>query len=354
MKAVQIYAPLDMRIDEIEKPEIGENQVLLKIAYGGICGSDMSYYSHGASGVAVIKNPPFVPGHEFSGTIAEVGANVNSAFPELEIGQNATVFPAILEGDFEMPARLEGRLNLWPKVRYFGSAALDPHQNGGFTEYLAVNADQIRLLPSSIDLKLGALVEPLSVAVHGVNRAQTHWKRTSDADLKGVNVFVNGAGAIGALIIAVLRHKGANVSAGDVSDSSLKTAQKLGAKKTYRVDKDIIEEKFDIVFDASGVSKATALIFDVLNLGGLVVQIGNLSGDFAEYKLGQLVFKEADYIGSFRFTNEDLLESIDLLNEGLDVKPLISHTFDADDAIKAMETAVDRNIPIGKVLIKFN
>ena len=134
--------------------------------WGGICGSDLAYVRHGSSGTAVLKQP-LVLGHEFAGRIAELGPGVTG----LQIGQRVTAHPATLVGDGELPARLAGRTNLYPEISYCGSAAFDPHTDGGFSELKVVRAEQIRVLPENVSTEHGALAEPLAVALHAVSRA---------------------------------------------------------------------------------------------------------------------------------------------------------------------------------------
>ena len=129
MKAVVVHGANDLRIDERPEPVAGPGEVVLDVEWGGICGSDLSYWRHGASGTAALKSP-LVLGHEVAGRIAQLGDGVEN----LDVGQPVTVHPAELVGDGIMPERLSGRTNLYPQIRYFGSAAFDPHTDGGFSE----------------------------------------------------------------------------------------------------------------------------------------------------------------------------------------------------------------------------
>ena len=129
--------------------------------------------------------------------------------------------PATLVGDGELPARIAGRTNLYPQIRYCGSAAFDPHTDGGFSELKVVRAEQIRVLPDNVSTEHGALAEPLAVALHAVSRA---------GDLRGRDVLVNGAGPIGSLVVAAAKYRGAaTVTAADISAASLSIAQAMGA-----------------------------------------------------------------------------------------------------------------------------
>lgn len=207
MRAVVVHGPGDVRVDERARPVPGAGEVLLALEWGGICGSDIAYWKKGASGTAALTHP-LVLGHEFAGRIAALGNGVTG----LREGQPVTVHPAQLVGDGVLPGRIAGRTNLYPRVRYFGSAAFDPHTDGGFSEYRAVPAAQIRPLPDGVGTEQGALAEPLAVALHAVGRAP---------ELRGRTVLVNGCGPIGSLVVAAARYRGAGrVVAADLASSS--------------------------------------------------------------------------------------------------------------------------------------
>src|SRR4029453_16220207 len=135
MKAVVVHGANDLRIDELPEPVAGAREVILEVEWGGICGSDLSYWKYGSSGTAVLKSP-LVLGHEVAGRVAGLGSGVEN----LDVGQPVTVHPAELVGDGILPERLAGRTNLYPRIRYFGSAAFDPHTDGGFCEREVVRA----------------------------------------------------------------------------------------------------------------------------------------------------------------------------------------------------------------------
>jgi L-idonate 5-dehydrogenase len=348
MKAIRVYGPMDLRVDNnIDIPVPKSDEVLLKIAYGGICGSDISYWKKGGAGVFTLKDPPMILGHEFSGTIVKLGANVTN----FNIGENVTVFPATYEdknGIAIKKEKLTIKSNLHPYVRYQGSAAVFPHQDGGFVEYKVVDAKKVVPLGANISLKTGAAIEPLSVAMHCINRGLEYVH-----SVKNKKVFVNGAGAIGGFVIAILNYIGANVDCGDISDFSLNIAKKLGAKNTYNFSKSNkqITEKYDLVIESSGAPVSSNIIFEIAQVAGVVVQVGNLPGSFAEYNLGHIVSKELTYIGSFRFTEFEMDECVKMLNNGLNISALLTDVFMPDDALKAFETSI--NGKSGKVMIKF-
>ena len=266
MKAVVVHGAGDLRIDQLPDPAPGAGEVLIAMEWGGICGSDLAYLRHGSSGTAVLKQP-MVLGHEMAGLIAELGAGVTG----LQIGQPVTVHPATLVGDGVLPARIAGRTNLYPQIRYCGSAAFDPHTDGGFSELKVVRAEQIRVLPDNVGTEQGALAEPLAVALHAVSRA---------GDLRGRDVLVNGAGPIGSLVVAAAKYRGAaTVTAADISEASLAIATAMGADQVLNLAAgDSLPEDAELVFEASGAAAALGAALRATARGGTLVQVGNLPG----------------------------------------------------------------------------
>jgi L-idonate 5-dehydrogenase len=339
MKAVVVHGPGDLRVDERPDPVPGAGEVLIAMEWGGICGSDLSYWRHGASGTAVLRHP-LVLGHEVAGRVAAVGDGVAG----YEVGQPVTVHPAELVGDGCLPDRLAGRTNLYPAVRYFGSAAFDPHTDGGFSELRVVRADQVRPLPDGVSTELGALAEPLAVAMHAVHRA---------GDVRGRDVVVNGAGPIGSLVVAAARYRGAaSVVAADLADSSLAVAKALGADEVRNLATgDTLPEDAELVFEASGAPAALGGVLRATARGGTVVQVGNLPGTPAPAALGDLVTREITWIGAYRFV-EEISDALAAIAAGLDVSPLITHRFDIDRAAEALAVAADRSSGSSNVMLR--
>jgi L-idonate 5-dehydrogenase len=339
MRAVVVHGAGDLRVDERPDPTPGPGEVLIAMEWGGVCGSDLSYWRHGASGTAVLS-APLVLGHEVAGRIVAVGAGVTGQ----EIGRPVTVHPAELVGDGCLPERIAGRTNLYPQIRYFGSAAFDPHTDGGFSELRVVRADQVRPLPEGVSTEHGALAEPLAVALHAVHRA---------GDLRGRDVVVNGAGPIGSLVVAAARYRGAaTVVAADIADSSLAVARALGADETRNLAAgDTLPEDAELVFEASGAPAALGGVLRATARGGTVVQVGNLPGTAVPAVLGGLVTREISWVGAYRFV-EEISDALQAMCDGLDVSPLITHRFDLDRAAEALAVAADRTSGSGKVMLR--
>lgn len=335
MKAVVVHGTRDVRVDEVPDPVPGEGEVLLAVEWGGICGSDISYWRHGGTGTAALRHP-MILGHEIAGRVAGLGPGVAG----VEIGQPVTAHPAELVGEHAFP---EGRSNLHPHVRYFGSAAFDPHTDGGFSECRVVPVEQLRALPDGVSTQLGALAEPLGVALHAVQRA---------GSLRGRTVLVNGSGPIGALVVASAKHRGASaVVAADLAATSLDLAKRMGADETRDLSTQSLPDDVDIAFEASGAPAAIGPVLRATKRGGTVVQVGNLPGEPAPAALGDLVTREITWVGSYRFVDE-ITDALTALRDGLDVTPLITHTFPLGQAADALAVAADRTTGSSKVMLQ--
>ncbi len=341
MKAVVVYGADDLRVVEVEKPVPGPGEVLIAMEWGGICGSDIAYWRHAVSGTAVLKEP-LTLGHEMAGRVVELGEGVDG----IEVGTPTTVHPATLVGDGVMPEVLAGRTNLYPRTRYFGSAAMYPHEAGGFSEFRTARVDQLRVLPETVSTRHGAVAEPLGVALHAVNRS---------GGVRGKRVLVNGCGPIGSLVVAAAKYSGADsVVAADLATSSLEVASNMGADTVVdRSEGEPLPSDVDVVFEASGASRALGDVFLAARPGGTVVQVGNMPRGEVPAALGQLVTREIEYKGSFRFIDE-ITDAVAAMSQGLDVEPLLTHTFDIDDALQAFETAGDRSTGSSKVMLKLS
>lgn len=251
-----------------------------------------------------------------------------------------TVHPASPSGE-ELPRLVAGRTNLHREVRYFGSAAFEPHEDGGFSTYRVVRVDQLRLLPEGVSTPMGALAEPLGVALHAVGRL---------GDVRGRTVFVNGAGSIGSLVVAAAKARGAaRVLAADVQPDALAMAAALGADQVYDATRELPTD-VELVVEASGVAAALGAVLHATARGGTVVQVGNLSMTPTPAVLADLVTREITWTGSYRFVDE-ITEAVDLLARGLDLEPLIAATYDLDDAAAAITAAATTP---GKVLLRLS
>ncbi|MFC9687118.1 L-idonate 5-dehydrogenase [Kribbella sp. NPDC056951] len=335
MKAVVVHGPGDVRVEERPDPSPGRDEVLVAMEWGGICGSDISYAQHGSSGTAVLRHP-LVLGHEVAGRIAVLGAGVSA----YGVGDAVTVHPASPSSE-PLPGLVAGRTNLHREVRYFGSAAFSPHEDGGFSSYRVVRADQLRALPAGLSTRVAALAEPLAVALHAVGRL---------GEVRGQTVFVNGAGSIGALVVAALKARGAaRVLCADVNANALTMASALGADELFDA-REALPTDCASVVEASGVSAALGGVLRATARGGTVVQVGNLPMAPTPSVLADLVSREITWTGSYRFVDE-ITEAVALLAGGLDVTALIAAEYDLSDAAAALAAAAST---AGKVLLRLS
>ncbi|GAA3773028.1 L-idonate 5-dehydrogenase [Microbacterium kribbense] len=324
MKAIVAHAANDVRLDSVGEAIPGRGQVSIVPAYGGICGSDLHYYREGRVGPYVLTEP-LVLGHEVVGIVATDTREVGGLVP----GTPVAVHPAAY--DTASASFRRDRPNISGGVRYLGSAASMPHTQGAFSERLIVDVGQVRPLPSGLPLRRAVLAEPLAVALHALARA---------GDLTGARVLVSGAGSIGLLAARAALSRGViSVSSCDVLAEPLARAEALGADATYRVGVDEIPaQSFDVVIEASGATAALTQAIRAVASGGTIVQVGMLPGAPAPYALAELVSREIDVRGSFRFDTE-LDDAIVLLERDPAFDSVITHEFAADQVIEALRVA---------------
>jgi len=333
MRAVVIHAPKDLRIDNFPDVAPGAGEVRVKVAAGGICGSDLHYYHHGGFGTVRIREPMAL-GHEIAGTASAVGEGV-----ALAPGTRVAVNPSRPCG-ICLHCR-EGMRNQCFDMRFMGSAMRMPHVQGGFREYVTVDASQAFPIADKLSLAEAAMAEPLAVCLHAGKQA---------GPLLGQRVLITGCGPIGALMIVVSRYAGAaEIVVTDVADAPLAVARTLGATKAINVSTDASaldpwragKGVFDVLFEASGNQVALRLALDLLRPGGVIVQLG-LGGEMT-LPINAIVVKELQLRGTFRFDAEFEL-ALRLMGAGLlDVKPLVSASMPFENAVAAFELASDRS-----------
>ena len=344
MEGLVIHAPGDLRVEQVPTPELGPNQLRVRVRRGGICGSDLHYYKAGGFGTVRIQEP-MVLGHEVAGTIEAVGSAVSG----FTAGDRIAVSPS-------RPCGLctycqQGLQNHCLDMRYYGSAMRNPHVQGAFRQQLVIDTYQAHPLAEGVSDEVGSMAEPLSVALHAVRRA---------GPLLGKRVLVTGCGPIGGLVVIAARRAGATeIVASDVmahplqkalevgADHAINIAQQPDALNAYKADKGY----FDVLFEASGNERALIGAFDALRPRGIIVQIG-LGGEM-RLPINTLVAKEFELRGAFRF-HEEFAIAVELLNKGLvDVRPLISATLSYRDSARAFALAGDRTQAM-KVLLSFD
>ena len=333
MKSIVIHAAKDLRIEETAPEPLGAGQVEIRLATGGICGSDLHYFNHGGFG-AIRLREPMVLGHEVSGHITALGQGVTG----LALGQLVAVSPSrpCHQCSYCQKAMFNHCLNM----RFYGSAMPFPHIQGAFRQVLVADASQC-VPADGLTAGEAAMAEPLAVCLHATRRA---------GPLLGKSVLVTGCGPIGILCILAARRAGADfIAATDLSDFTLGLARQAGADVTlntaqvpealapYTQDKG----RFDVLYECSGAAPALIAAIPAMRPGGVIIQLG-LGGDMT-LPVQAMTAKELSLRGSFRF-HEEFATGVSLMQKGLiDVKPFITQTFPLSQALLAFQTAGDRS-----------
>jgi L-idonate 5-dehydrogenase len=330
MLSCRIHAKDDLRIETVDEPVVAPGQVLIRLGAGGICGSDLHYYYEGRNGSFVIREP-LVPGHEASGVVAKVGPGVT----RVKVGDKVAVSPSHACGQCDYCR--EGREHLCRSMRFLGSASLYPHVQGMFCEYFVMGERQCYAVPGEAALSELAFAEPLAVALHAVNRA---------GELLGKSVLVTGGGTIGCLIVIAARLVGAtSVTVSDVLERPLETARAVGADRTLLADRDadaLATPQFDVAFEASGSFAALKGCVSAVKRGGTIVQVGTLPHEPLPFVVNEIMVKELDFNGAFRWGIEFDWAVDYISSRRVDVRPLLSGQFPLQDAVKAFALAKDK------------
>jgi L-idonate 5-dehydrogenase len=343
MRAVVCHGPKDLRIEERPSVAPGPGEVTIRVAAGGICGSDLHYYQDGGFGVVRIREP-MILGHEASGTVAAIGEGVTC----VAVGDRVAINPSRPCGHCRFC--LEGQPRQCTDMRFNGSAMRFPHMQGIFRDEMVIAAEQAVPVGPDTPLEEAAFAEPLSVALHAVSKAGA---------LLGKRVLVTGVGTIGCLVVLAAKHAGAaEIVATDVADEALAVAKAVGADRVidvaarpdglapYEADKGL----FDVAFECSGNGRVLAGLPAVVRPNGRVVMVG-LGGD-QSLPISVLVAKEITLEGSFRFDREFRWAAAMLATRAVDVRSLISGAFPLEKADDAFALAADRHRSI-KVQLSF-
>ncbi|MCW8199603.1 L-idonate 5-dehydrogenase [Verminephrobacter aporrectodeae subsp. tuberculatae] len=341
----EIHGARDLRVTEAPTEPLAAHQVRVGIRAVGICGSDLHYYLHGRVGDFVIR-APLTPGHEASGQVLELGAQVQG----LRVGQRVALNPSRNCGLCRFCRA--GAANHCDNVHFFGSASKWPHMQGAMREQVLIDAAQCIPVPDALSYEMAAFGEPLAVALHAVNEA---------GPLLGQRVMVVGAGPIGALVLMAAHLAGARESiAVDIVDQPLAACARVGATQTINVARDaaaleaLTEGKgqVDVCFEVSGSYAALAHCIRATRPRGTVVQVGSLNGSSEGCPLNQIMVKSLRYVGTFRFVDE-YAWAVDYLSRGvLDVSPLLTQALPVAQVHAAFALAADRQQAM-KVMVTF-
>ena len=319
-----------------------DDEVLVKLEYVGICGSDLHYYEHGRIGDYIVE-PPFVLGHEPGGTIVEVGKNVKG----LKAGDRVALEPGKTCGHCEFCKT--GRYNLCPDVVFFATPPVD----GVFQEYVAHEAGLCFKLPDNVSTMEGALIEPLAVGFHAAQQGGAHM---------GQVAVVTGSGCIGLVSMMALKALGVtDVYVVDIMQKRLDKALELGATGVINgKEKDAVKEieeltngrGCDLVIETSGSEICANQGLEMLVKDGTLVQVGYSASGYMKLNTSMICDKELTIRSVFRYRHIYPL-AIKAVAEGkVDLKGIVTDIFDLDDVQNAMDSSVNNKADIVKAVIK--
>ncbi len=331
-----------MGYTERQIPTPKDDEVLVKLEYVGICGSDMHYYETGAIGDYVVE-PPFVLGHEPGGTVVEVGKNVK----HLKVGDRVALEPGKTCGHCEFCR--EGKYNLCPDVVFFATPPVD----GVFQEYVAHEADLCFKLPDSVSTLEGALIEPLAVGFHAANQGGAH---------AGQTAVVMGAGCIGLVSMMALKAEGVSrVYVVDVMDKRLEKALELGAdgvingknENAVEAVKHLTDGKgCDLVIETAGTEITTRQAIHMTKKGATIVLVGYSKTGEMTLPMSLALDKELTFKTVFRYRHIYPM-AIDAVASGkVNLKGLVTDVFEFDDIQNAMDRSVADKANIVKAVVK--
>lgn len=288
MKALTLVGSSQFTFGDVPEPAMQEDEVLIRVAACGICGSDV----HGMDGSTGRRIPPVIMGHEAAGTVVRSGSRAG----DWQAGERVTFDSTLYCGECEYCA--DGQVNLCKNRRILGVSCGDYRQNGAFAEYVSVPGRVVCRLPENVTFEQAVFVEPAAVALHAVRRAQAGPGQTG---------LVVGAGIIGLLTLQALKAAGCEkVYATDLSEGRLALAKELGADEVFPAKAGGLKEAMlartggegvDVAMECVGISATVQAAVDSVRKGGTVGLVGNLAQRI-EFPLQSVVTREISLFGS--------------------------------------------------------
>lgn len=327
MKTARYYGIEDIRYEELPVSNCGEKDVLIKVAYAGICGSDLHIYKKGM----FIQNIPETMGHEFSGTVIKTGSKVHS----LQAGDRVTANPMVTCGN--CIACRTGHRGSCETLGFIGEV-----RPGCFAEYIALPQEDVIKAPPNIDLKKLALAEPLAVALNICRQA-----KPAPTD----KVLIVGPGPIGLLTALALKNVCGleNPTILGRSPARLSIAKALGMKTTTQLGDD---SYFDLIIEAAGNETALSTAVAHALPGGKICVVSIFEDDFI-FDINTIVAKQLSIIGCNVYETRHIQESTKLLADGIiDPSPLVTDTYDLADCREAFAALCSKDKKACKILFQ--
>lgn len=330
-----------MGFEERDIPKPKDNEVLVKLEYVGICGSDLHYYETGAIGDYVVK-PPFVLGHEPGGTVVEVGKDVK----HLKAGDRVALEPGKTCGHCEFCKT--GKYNLCPDVVFFATPPVD----GVFQEYVAHEADLCFKLPDNVSTMEGALIEPLAVGFHAAMQGGAR---------AGQTAVVMGSGCIGLVTMMALKAMGVSkVYVVDIMEKRLRKALELGADGVIDASRtDVVAEirkltggkGCDLAVETAGTQTTTVQAIHMTKKGATIVLVGYSKSGEMTLPMSLALDKELTFRTIFRYRHIYPM-AIEAVAAGrVNLKGIVTDVFELDAIQKAMDFSVNHKADIVKAVI---
>ena len=341
MKAlVKEKLEVGLKLQEVDTPKIKSDEVLIKVKTTAICGTDLHIWNWDNWASKTIK-PPMTVGHEFMGEIIEIG----SAVEGLTMGDRVSA-ESHMVGETSRNARA-GKLHLDPDTVNLGV-----DRDGAFAEFVSIPSRNVVQLPDSVDNEMGAILDPFGNAIHA----------TLSFDLVGEDVLITGAGPIGIMSAAIALHVGARrVLITDINDVRLSLAKTVSNVEALNPSKENIEDKmknmglkegFDVGLEMSGSEVALDQMVDSMVMGGNIALLG-LPSDPINLDLSKIIFKALNLKAIYgREMFETWYKGLALIDSGLDVKNVITHSFHYTDFEKAFQLLNEGKA--GKVVLNWD
>lgn len=331
-----------IEIREQEMPELCEGEVLIRVRSVGICGSDISYYTKGETGLGRLDFPHIL-GHECAGDVVRTGGEDR----RLQPGDRVAVEPGVGCGICDYCRT--GRYNLCESMAFMSSAIKRPGGEGGMAEYIIRPTQYVYPIPDTMSYEQAALAEPVSVAIHAMRRSGIR---------PGQSAAILGCGPIAGCILLVLSACGVSrIYMTDIDETRVRKMKGLGASETYLVKgkepeslRALLPEEVDVVFDTTCQEDACNASLSWIKKGGVLTLVGVPTG-YRMLDLQTLFVREQSIITTFRYANT-YPTAIRLMEGGrLHPEALVSHRFPFEKAGEAMEKAAAREPDVMKVMI---
>ena len=342
MKTAVMTELKKVEIQERPIPAPAANEVLVKVEYVGVCGSDLHYFEHGRIGDFVVEYP-FVLGHEAGGTVIEVGADVK----DLKVGDRVALEPGKTCGECEHCKA--GKYNLCEDVIFFATPPVD----GVFQEYVAHEAALCFKLPENVSTMEGALIEPLAVGMHAANQGGAHIGQTA---------VVTGAGCIGLVSLLALKAMGVSkVIVVDIVEKRLQKALELGAdyvingkeEDTVARIKELTGGKgLDLGIETAGSQITASQMIKAAKKGATIVFVGYSPTGEMTLPIGMSLDKELTFKTIFRYRNI-YPTAIEAVSTGkINIKNIVTDYFELDNIQNALDECINNKAEIVKGVIK--